>query len=148
MTRLEPSFLRVFLRVGTLVVAASVIGYLWQGIHEGKWWTLGYIASLAVPVVLMPVAVWFMFVPSFFEYSEEEISLRMLFREGTYAWDMLDAYGPGRGVFMIQFKGDTGAYQILAGAYSRREWQAFRTLLETRFPDQRSSFSIGGRLIR
>jgi hypothetical protein len=49
---------------------------------------------------------------------------------------------------MIQFKGDSGAYQIFAGAYSRKEWKAFKQFLEIRFPERKSSFSIGGWLIR
>jgi len=147
MIKPEPKFWRVALRVGATVIAVSIAGYFLQGWQQHGWWSLGYIESLSIPVAIMPVAVWFMFVPGWFEYSEDEISLRTLLRQGTYSWDMLDAYGPGRGVFMIQFKGDSGAYQIFSGAYSRAEWQAFSSFLETRFPDRKTSFSIGGRLI-
>jgi hypothetical protein len=148
MIKPKPSFWRVVLRVGSAVVVFSVIGYFLQGWQEHKWWSLGYIESMSIPVVIMPVAVWFMFVPSWFQYSEEEISLRTILRQGTYAWDMLDAYGPGPNVFMLQFKGDSGAYQIFSGAYPRKEWQAFKKYLEIRFPERKCSFSIGGRLIR
>jgi hypothetical protein len=147
---MTPRFWRIALRVDGVLGLFFAITLItqWQSLRLGHWTILGAIFSIAAPLILAPALAWFMFVPSWFEYSEGEISLRMLFREGTYAWDMLEAYGPGRGVFMIQFKGDSSAYQIISGAYSRTEWKAFRSFLETRFPDRKSSFNIGGRLIR
>jgi hypothetical protein len=148
MIELKPRFWRVALRVGTLMTIFLIVIHLSIMLRSGITWGLGNIVVFVIPTIFMVTGVWFAFVPSWFQYSDNEISLRTLLRQGTHAWDMLDAYGPGPNVFMIQFKGDGGAYQIFPGAYSRKDWQAFKNFLETRFPDQKTSFSIGGRLIR
>jgi hypothetical protein len=129
-------------------VALFIVLSQWQSFRQGHWPDIRAICSFSIPIVLAPILVWLMFVPRLLEYSDEEINLRTLLRKGSYRWRMLDAYGPGRGVFMLQFTGDSGAYQIMSSAYSNEEWSTFRNFLETRFPDQRTSFSIGGKLIR
>jgi hypothetical protein len=115
-----------------------------QGFGQGKWWTLDYIYSLGIPVVLSPVIVWFMFVPRRIEYSDTQITISTLLGTQTYAWSDLYCYGTGRGVYKIQFTGDSQPYQIFAGAYSDQEWSQLVALMNTRFPDRvQSGFSIG-----
>jgi hypothetical protein len=146
MTRLTPKFWRVALRTGGAVALVIVLSQ-WKSFHQGHWPGIGTTCSYSIPIILFPILVWFMFVPRVLEYSEDEINLRTFLREGSYRWKSLDAYGPGPGVLMIQFAGEA-AYQINGGAYSKEEWSTFRNFLETHFPDRKTSFSIGGRLIR
>jgi hypothetical protein len=145
--RLTPNFWRVAVRVGG-VVALFIVLTQWQSFHQGHWPDPRTVCSFSIPIILAPILVWFLFVPRLLEYSKEEINLRLFLGEGSYSWKSLEAYGPGRGVFMLQFTGHFGAYQILSSAYPSAEWSSFQNFLETQFPDKKRSFSIGGRLIR
>lgn len=147
MNRLTPSFWRLAIKVAGAITVFAVLAQ-WRSLGQGHWPDIRGLYSFVLPIVLAPTFVWYMFVPRLLEYSDEEIHLRTLLRQGSYRWEMLDAYGPGRGVFMLQFGGDSGAYQIMSGAYSYKEWLAFKTFLQSRFPDRKTSFSIGGKLIR
>src|ERR1700690_2452729 len=113
--RLIPSFARVAIRWGGTVILVSVLAYFYQGYREGKWWDASYIASLGIPITFMPVAVWFMFVPRFLEYSETEITIVTRLGKYTYSWDDLYCYGVGNGVFKIKFSGDSQPCQIYSG---------------------------------
>jgi hypothetical protein len=148
MTRLTPSFLRVFVKVGLAVISVSALGYFLQGYREGKWWTSGYMWSLTVPIILAPVAVWFMFVPKLVEFSETEITIATLLGKYSYAWTDLDCFGPGNNVFKIQFSGDRQPYQIFAGAYSGEEWSKLTNFLNTHFPERKIAYSIDDRIFR
>jgi hypothetical protein len=144
MTRLTPNFGRVVLRVGGMVLIVCAFGYYQQGFFQGKWWTAGYILSLAIPIVTMPLAAWFMFVPRLMEYSEDEITITTLLGKGTYSWSELYAYGPGNNVFKMQFSGDTQPFQIYAGAYPDDQWSKLRGFLKSKYPQcEAKGFSIG-----
>jgi hypothetical protein len=148
MTRLTPNFFRVAIKVGFMIFLVCIAGYFLQGYREGKWWTADYIFSLAIPVIIMPVCVWFMFVPRLVEFSDTEITISSLLGKYTYNWSALDCYGPGNNVFKIQFSGDRQPYQILAGAYPSEEWSKLIDFLNMRFPDRKAAYSIGVRMFR
>jgi len=147
MIELKPSFLRVALKVGGFIAAFSILGYLVKG-WQGQPWSLGYLESLSIPMVVMVVVVWFAFVPRRFAYSEHEITLSPPVGTYTYDWSDLNCYGTGRGVYKLKFQQDRQPYQIYQGAYSGKDWSAFIDFLNTRFPERKSSFSIGTRMFR
>ncbi len=114
--------------------------------HQGKLWSVGYTASLALPMSIMIAFVWFAFVPRRFEYSNSEITLSTLLGTSTYTWDKLYCYGPGNGVFMIKFEGDRQPYQIYGGAYAG--WSDFVQFLKTNYPECESTGFYFGTTMR
>lgn len=46
------------------MLVVCIIGYFRQGYLENHWWTSDYVLSLFIPLVVVPVLTWFMFVPS------------------------------------------------------------------------------------
>gem|GEM_PF-6401541 len=127
----------------------TFLDYLLQGLRDHQWWSIGYILSLGLPFSIFVAFVWFGFVPRKLEYSEDEFTIRLLFRkELTLPWSELEYYYPnGPGVYMIQFEGRS-TFQIAGCAYRSREWKAFREFMDTSFPDQRASGSVGSRLFK
>jgi hypothetical protein len=129
-------------------VALVIMVSQWQFFRQGHWPGIHAICSFSIPIILAPIFIWSMLVPRLLEYSDEEVNLRTFLRTGSYRWRMLDAYGSARGLFMLQFTGDSGAYLIISFAYSNEEWSTFKHFLETRFPDRKASYGIGDKLIR
>jgi hypothetical protein len=145
---LNASFVRAFTKTLTTLLVVSSAAYLWDGYYDGKWWDVGYIESLSIPLVIFPVIVWFMFVPKRLEYSESDFVIDRRFAKiCTLPWSQLRYYGPGNNVFMIQFEGRQ-AFQLFAGAYGRSEWAAFLAFLSNRFPHQRASGYLGARMFK
>lgn len=115
---------------------------------HGVWWSIGYVESLGIPLLLMPTVVCIGFVPRWIEYSETEFYLERRIGGGfALRWDDLYPYGNGRGVFLLRFE-DVDAIQIYAGAFKRREWKAFLAFLNENYPDRKASFWFGSRPIR
>ena len=144
---LLPSLSRTILRVLLSVLAVTVLGAVIQRWQTGYWWEAGYDASLAIPVTLFPLAVYFMFVPRRIEWSSSEFFIRTWGRTETFPWERLFAYGSGRGVFMLQFSG-SATFQIYSGAFEPAQWRELRQFLVTTFPTKQSRFWIGPRAIR
>ena len=99
--------------------------------------------SMLIPVVIVPVSIWFMFVPSRLKFSDTGFTIKFLFRSlHTLDWSDLRSYGPDENVFVIQFTGPR-TFQILPQAYRRSEWRTLENFLSSRFPGKRVSEHIG-----
>ncbi len=139
MVRLRPSFTRIAVSTDSFLLIAIVLGYFQQGYMNGKWWTTDYICSFSVPLVLLPLLVWFIWVPRVLEYSETHIRIVTIFRNTLQPWKHLKSYGDGPGiVFVLRFKGEFQGYQIMSKAYSDSDWNRFTDYLETCFPNRES----------
>jgi hypothetical protein len=119
--------------------------YFLEGYGKAGWRTTAEdMLGVSILILAAPVFVWFSFVPRLLEFSETDITISTLLGSYTYSWNSLYCYGPGRGVFKIQFEGDRQPYQIFAGAYRSDEWSTLINLMKARFPERvASGFSIG-----
>jgi hypothetical protein len=130
------------------MLALAVIAYFWQGYRENHWWTRDYILTMLIPFVIVPLAVWLMFVPSQLEFSDSQITIKFPFRPlHTFSWSDLHYYGAGPNVFMIQFAG-VGTFQIFPQAYRRSDWRMLKNFLSSTFPDKKASAYIGDRMFK
>jgi hypothetical protein len=144
MTRLRPSFFRVFLKVGLSILLFLVFCDLKRGFQEGKWWEADDILVVLLLMTFAPAFVWFAFVPFLMEFSDSEIKISTLLGKYTYSWDDLYCYGTGRGVYKIQFSGDRQPYQIFKGAYPKADWIKLVDFMTDRYPNRiASGFSFG-----
>lgn len=50
----------------------TLLGYL-AAVGAGKPWSIGYIVSLLVPFAVVPLVVWFAFVPRQFRYDQDHV---------------------------------------------------------------------------
>ena len=98
----------------------------------------GYICSFSVPLVVVPLLTWFIWVPRVLEYSETHIRIATVFRDTLHPWKHVKSYGDSGIVFALRFKGEFQGYQIMPKAYSDSDWDRFTDYLETRFPDRES----------
>jgi hypothetical protein len=145
---LRPNLTRAFFRVLFVCLALVPIAAVADRYRLGHWWSPGYVASLIIPLLVMPTAVCLMLVPRRIQWSAIEFTVEPRFgRPQTLPWTQLYAYGSGNNVFLIQFTG-VSTFQIFAGAFSRDEWRAFRSFLATNYPDKKASFWLGPKAIR
>ena len=140
-----PSFWRSTRDVVVACLLISFAGYFLQGYFEQKWWTFDYVLGLAIPIALMPILVWFIFVPSRLEVTDKGFDIRFPFRRAqTLPWNKLKYWGKGESVFMLQFDG-SATLQIFARAYPREQWSKLVELLSARFPEQKATGWFGAR---
>jgi len=150
MIYLTRSFVRLLGNILFWMGILIIVGYFWQGYRDGCWWTIGYIASLSLPISIFTIFVWFAFIPKLLAYSDEEFLIdTVFFGKKTLHWSDLKYYGYGRGmsVFMLQFD-DTRTFQISKLAYTKDQWTAFVSFLETTFPDKKATGYIGDRMFK
>jgi hypothetical protein len=96
----------------------------------------------------MPAFMCLMFVPRRIQWSATEFQIQHRFGRGhSLPWTQLHAYGCGNNVFLLQFA-EVSTFQIFAGAFSRREWRAFRSFLTTHYPGKKAIFWLGPKAIR
>jgi hypothetical protein len=106
-----------------------------------------HIGELAGVVTLVLAIVWFMFVPTRLEFDRVEFTIRYLFRRSqTIPWFGLKYYGPGRGVFVLQF--ETRSFQIFSQAFAPGDWYHLITFLDTRYAECKADGWFGGRGFR
>jgi hypothetical protein len=146
--QLVPSFSRSTIKVLLMLLACIFADWLWNAYHDHKWWPSGYVVSMAIPLTLFPLAMWFMFVPREMAYSDEELVLKTWpASRFQMPWTELKLYGPGEGTFMLLFEGRQ-AFQIAGVAFPQSDWQEFTEFLSKRYPDKLASGEICGKLFR
>ena len=93
--------------------AVKIAGYLWQGWYQGRWWTVGYMCSLTIPIIAVALFIWFVFVPRNLELSEDRLTIQFPFRAPReLSWNDLRYWGSGAdGILLLQFKG-WATYQL------------------------------------
>ena len=147
-TRLHPSFVRASASTLALLIAMSAVGYLWQGYHDGQWWSRGYTLSLLIPFAIMVLFISITWVPTRFEFSDTHLTVQFPFRSPeTVPWDDLEYYGWLEGVYALQFRG-AGKLTFYPQAFPRREWRLLKTFLRSTFPERKASGFIGTRFFK
>lgn len=141
--KLIPNFWRASGVVVAGCLAVTFGAYLFQGYGEGNWWSSNYAATLSIPTILMPIFVWFAFVPNRLEVTDRTIFIGFRFRVGhTLYWEDLNSWELGEGVFMMRFANHK-TFPIFSGAYSSDQWSWFRNFLVLRFPERRARIWFG-----
>jgi hypothetical protein len=98
--QLRPSLFRCAVAVVSALLVLAITTYFQEGYRENRWWTSDYMLSWLVPLVLVPVLIWFAFVPSRLEFSDTGLTIKFFFRSlHTLDWSNLHSYGPGENVF-------------------------------------------------
>jgi hypothetical protein len=142
---LKPNYLRAFLKIYTWVfVLIAVISGLIPWL-KGQRGGMGDILGLAaVGGVFMGLVVTIMFTPRELILDEKIFHIKTLFpRSGDFEWTRLEAWSPyGRGVFLVKFEGKQ-AFQISPAGFRSKDWKAFQTFFQTRFPDKKTMVWIG-----
>ncbi|XHR29088.1 MAG: hypothetical protein ACFUZC_00700 [Chthoniobacteraceae bacterium] len=145
---LQPSFSRAFVRILAEIMLACAVGAVWERYRLGYWWSVDYMASLLILLLVFPVIVCVMFVPRRFDWCETELKIQLfLRREKVVPWNRLYAYGTGNNVFLLQFEG-LSTFQIYAGAFKSAEWKEFRAYLTATYPRKKARFWLGPKAIR
>ena len=143
---LKPNYLLAFGKTFiwffvVITVFAGGVPYL-----QGQKVELGNILGLgALCGAFFGVFVTVAFTPREIIWNDETIKISALFPgSGNFEWRQLEAWGPGRGTFLVKFEGKQ-AFQIASAGFRSNDWKAFQSLLQQRFPEKRTSFWIGVR---
>ena len=141
--RLIPSMRRSTVSVLRIMLIGTVATYFYQGFVEQKWWSLGYVLSLAIPFAIVPTVVWFMFVPGHLEFDDLSLFVQPRFRKiRTLPWAEMIHWGKGEGVFFIRFSGSQ-MISILSSAYPPEQWMHLTEFLSAEFPDRKADGLVG-----
>ena len=106
-----------------------------------------HIGELAGVVTLVLAIVWFMFVPTRLEFDRVELTIRYLFRGSrTIPWFGLKYYGPGRGVFVLQF--ESRSFRVFSQAFAPGDWRQLISFLSERYPECKADGWFGASLFR
>lgn len=134
--RLIPSVQRSTVSVLRVMLIGTVATYFYQGFVAHKWWSVGYVLSLAIPFMIVPTAVWFMFVPGHLEFDDLSLFVQPRFRNMlTLQWSEMIHWGKGQGVFFIRFSGGQ-IISIFSRAYPPEHWINLTEILSAKFPDR------------
>jgi hypothetical protein len=138
---LKPSFVRTvsgFYLVWFVLLGLSYITGSWVKHAEELYVSL---IAIAIPPAALGSLTWFFFVPRRLEFSNTDITIKPALESlRTLGWDELEYFGPGRGVFILQFSG-CSPFQIYTLGFRRSEWRLLKRFLYDNFPD-RGGFSI------
>jgi hypothetical protein len=142
---LKPNYLRAFLKIFTWVfVLIAVISGLIPWLKGERGGMEDILGLAALGGVFMGVAVTIMFTPRELIWDEKIFHIKTLFPgSGDFEWVKLEAWSPyGRGVFLVKFE-DKQTFQISPAGFQSKDWKAFQTFLQTRFPDKKTLVWIG-----
>jgi hypothetical protein len=94
--------------------------------------------------VVFGIFVAVFFTPREITWDDESIKIRALFPgSGDFKWRQLEAWSPyGRGTFLIKFEGKQ-AFQIAPAGFRSADWKVFRSFLQSRFPEKKTSMWLG-----
>jgi hypothetical protein len=127
------------------IIAAICLSYLWQGYYEGHWWSAGYVFSLAVPVIVFPLFVWFAFVPKELSASNDSLAIHFYFRrKHVLGWSDLQYWGNQAAflVFYLKFKG-LPTFQIALFAFPSNQRRQLLNFLENHYPERKAKSWVG-----
>jgi len=143
---LKPNYLLAFVKTFLcffilIAIVSGVVPYF-----QGKEVQVGSILMIAaLGGVFFGIFVTVAFTPREITWNDETIKIRTLFPgSGDFEWQQLEAWGPGRGTFLIKFE-DKQAFQIASAGFRSSDWKNFQSLLQQRFPEKRTSVWIGVR---
>ena len=96
--RAEASLGRASARLLLEPLALAMFSALVSRGFDGPWWSSGYVASLAIPLLILPTVVCFFLVPRSIGWTSAEFQLcPLLGRVETLPWSRLCSLGHGRG---------------------------------------------------
>ena len=138
MTRLHASFFKLFAFVCGVMLLVTLAAAL-----MGK---ASFDSTLAIPMTIAPLFLWFGFVPRLMEYSPEALHLKSwLGGDETLSWSRLKYFGGGTNrFFCLQFE-DRRSLQICSYAYDAQQWADFKSFLEANFADRKPDIWFGSR---
>ncbi len=136
---LRPSVL-LFLRTvwgGMLLV--TVAGYFWQGMVENLWWSFDYVISMLIPFTVMPLFLWFMFVPKEIVISDRFVVITFSLRSARrFEWNGLRYWGDNvHLMFVLQFT-NSRTQQLALFAFPKDQQQQFKKFVKGRFPKRKA----------
>jgi hypothetical protein len=103
--------------------------------------------ELAGIVALALAIVWVLFVPIQLEFDRVELTIRYLLRRSrTIPWFELKYYGPGRGVFVLQF--ESRSFRVFSQAFAPGDWRQLISFLSERYPECKADGWFGASLFR
>jgi hypothetical protein len=133
---LTAGFLRAASRILLWVIVAIALAAVLDHHAKGEWWDQSYWLSMLIPVTVMPLSIWVLFVPREIEWSHDGCVIRTRVRGPlAFAWEQLIGFGKGRGCFLIQFAG-APRFAIYSGAYDQSQWQEFKRFLQRYYPEK------------
>ncbi len=142
---LRPNFIRSSRGIVVIVLAGAVATYLYQGYFESHWWSFDYILSLTIPLVLMPLIIWFGLVPRILEVFDDSISIGYWYRRPvTIPLEQIKHWGFGQNVLLLEFQGHQ-TFQIYLAAYPNNQWSSFVDILASRYPRRKAKGWFGTR---
>jgi hypothetical protein len=103
---------------------------------------------LAIPIGILPIFVWFAFVPKLLEISDSHFTVQHRLKGvRQIAWSELKFWGYAGLVFCLQFN-TPPTLQIALFAFPRTERVQLRDFLSSRFPQRKARAWIGTKGIR
>jgi hypothetical protein len=147
---IKPNYFMAFAKTfasafAAIAVISGVIPYFQgRGFHIDDVLGMGTLAGFFFGIFVAAF-----FTPREITWDDESIKIRALFpRSGDFTWGQLEAWSPyGRGTFLIKFEGRQ-AFQIAPAGFQSKDWRAFRSFLQKRFPGKKTLFWVGVRPIR
>ena len=132
------AFVNIFLRYFVLVAVVLVIARYFQS----QKLRIGDVISLAAlgGAVCGIFAVIFL-TPREITWDDETIMISAFFPgSGYFDWRQFEAWCPvyGRGTFVLKFEGKQ-TFQIAPAAFHSKDWKTFRSFLQRRFPEKKTS---------
>jgi hypothetical protein len=132
------AFIKTFLWLFVLIAISSgaVRYFRGQELQAGD-----IFSSAALGGVVFGIFVAVIFTPREITWDDETIKIRALFPgSGDFEWRQLEAWSPyGRGTFVIKFE-DKQAFQIAPAGFRSEDWKVFRSMLQRRFPEKKTSW--------
>ena len=146
---LKPNYLLAFVKMfllgfALITVVLGIVPYF-----QGKEVRIASILTLAVFVgALFGIFIAIIFTPQEITWNDETIKVKALFPgSGDFEWRQLEAWGYGRGVFLIKFE-NMQLFQIARAGFRSQDWNVFQSLFQRRFPEKKASIWIGVSPIR
>ena len=110
-------------------------------LKAGKAWPEEYILSLTIPFTVMPIFVWYAFVPRRIRYNEEELEFTSrLSGVSTLPFSALRTWGFGRQTIFLRFVGpgtNRRMIQIAPAFYPKDEIECLLSFLRANFPERK-----------
>jgi hypothetical protein len=137
---LKPNYLKAFLKgfVPVFILTVIVSGILPH--VKGKKADLLDLVSFAVIGGAFLGIFVVILTPRMIIWDDTKISVTgLFFGSGEFEWSQLQAWSPtARGTFLFKF-GDTRTIQFTPAGFRSDDWQGFKTLLQERFPEKKTS---------
>jgi hypothetical protein len=144
-----PSRIRAFIKTFFWVFISVVVVMFLIPVLLAQTVQLSDVLSVAsIGGVFLGLFVSIAFTPKEISWDDEGIKLAAVFPgSGEYTWQQLEAYGSGRGVFLLKFEGRQ-SFQISPSGFSSSDWRSFQGFIKNHFPDKKVWIWLGSTPVR